>query len=744
MALDDEIKNKAIDQLDYLKSIKLLYNARITEFEKDRDEVIPKWSQVFSSKGLDTLTKEEFELFLSFNENRHWSNLQRTKGYYLGDFPHFIKSLHFLIDDRIPIEERINSIKDKKSEYYLKGFSYATFSAVLLIHDMHQYPVLNGTVEGALAMLGIAKSIRSFGSTVGERYHNFTELAEFLSKELDIDYWLLDSLWWNFGKLRSDKMSDETFVKIRYNPGQNKWHDDENSFHYSNISNFRSIQGGTKFILETKKDGKWYFTKYGDFDRVEELEKTKKKEFRAFYGENKILNETKNTYKEKMVEESGHINDNAYNQTSIWKLSKNLYYEILFNITGNDEFQEEIEEIKEIDETKVDDIQNIDGLIKQFHIDLTNLGFIYNENFIKRYVISLVTKPFVILTGLSGSGKTKLAQLFAEWIGCNFEIDNPDALLLPVGADWTSNENIVGYANALDPTKYEKTKTLELILRARNNSNKPYFLILDEMNLSHVEKYFSDFLSAIESGKRIPLHSHRENGKHAIIEGVPSSIALPKNIFVVGTVNIDETTYMFSPKVLDRANTIEFRVDENMMKSFLSEREINIHETEIQDSGNKYSEYLVKLAKEETGEIESITEVENEFLLLFRILSKNYFEFGFRTMYEILRFIKFYEDTSEEIDLDHVIDIQIMQKILPKLHGSRRSISSTLIALGIFCLKREELGLSDNENIFFAENTIEPYEVNQIDNIRFPISYNKLKRMYNRLNDLGYVSFPEA
>ncbi|HRG07879.1 MAG TPA: DUF3578 domain-containing protein, partial [Cyclobacteriaceae bacterium] len=83
--------------------------------------------------------------------------------------------------------------------------------------------------------------------------------------------------------------------------------------------------------------------------------------------------------------------------------------------------------------------------------------------------------------------------------------------------------------------------------------------------LSHVERYFADFLSAMESGEAIPLHSGESDW-----DGIPPSIKLPENLFIVGTVNIDETTYMFSPKVLDRANVIEFRVTEAEMRQYLN------------------------------------------------------------------------------------------------------------------------------------------------------------------------------
>lgn len=182
--------------------------------------------------------------------------------------------------------------------------------------------------------------------------------------------------------------------------------------------------------------------------------------------------------------------------------------------------------------------------------NLKKSRLIYGETLTTRFVVSLATKPFLILTGLSGSGKTKLAQAFAKWI-CE---DNKQINLVPVGADWTNREPLLGYPNALEDDKYvlPESGVLQLILRARKDPEQPYFLILDEMNLSHVERYFSDFLSAIESNEEIKLHHGNENWETGEYD-VPPAIRIPKNLFVVGTVNIDETTYMFSPKVLDRA-----------------------------------------------------------------------------------------------------------------------------------------------------------------------------------------------
>jgi hypothetical protein len=153
-----------------------------------------------------------------------------------------------------------------------------------------------------------------------------------------------------------------------------------------------------------------------------------------------------------------------------------------------------------------------------------------------RFISALQTKPFVILTGLSGSGKTKLAEAFSLWIS---ESDS-QYRMIAVGADWTNREPLLGFPNALEEGRYIKPDSgaLDVILRAIDNPPKPYFLILDEMNMSHVERYFADFLSAMEStDKTISLHPETDEWKDC---DVPATVQLPENLFIIGTVNIDE------------------------------------------------------------------------------------------------------------------------------------------------------------------------------------------------------------
>jgi 5-methylcytosine-specific restriction protein B len=205
---------------------------------------------------------------------------------------------------------------------------------------------------------------------------------------------------------------------------------------------------------------------------------------------------------------------------------------------------------------------------KKFYEAALDSNYQLSKDIALRFVSSLLTKPFVILTGLAGSGKTKLAVAFAKWICAS----DDQICVVPVGADWSSREPLLGYPNALQKGDYIKPESgvLDLLLQAKKSEEldegKPYFLILDEMNLSHVERYFADFLSAMESDEKIYLHSMESETV------APKRISIPKNLFIIGTVNIDETTYMFSPKVLDRANVIEFRISNTEMKYYFDNR----------------------------------------------------------------------------------------------------------------------------------------------------------------------------
>lgn len=302
-------------------------------------------------------------------------------------------------------------------------------------------------------------------------------------------------------------------------------------------------------------------------------------------------------------------------------------------------------------------------------------------------------------------------------------------VIVPVGANWTDNTNIIGYYNVIT-NEYQHTPAYDLIKKAQKDLKNPYFLILDEMNLSHVERYFADYLSAIESGEKIPLY------------GNDDSLNLPKNLFTIGTVNIDETTYMFSPKVLDRANTIEFNTvtaDKYMSTSF-DETDFNGDKEYLQSplSDVDVSKLNIQQLKEKLSKINCkegiLWEILSSELTKFQdVLKGSGFEFGFRVINEILRFMFVawkYENSPPEWDTwERYFDAQIKQKILPKLHGSEKAIGNVLTNLFNICLVER----NNNEN---------PKNFDIIkEDCRYYTSAVKLQNMSKVLSDQRYVSF---
>jgi 5-methylcytosine-specific restriction protein B len=359
-------------------------------------------------------------------------------------------------------------------------------------------------------------------------------------------------------------------------------------------------------------------------------------------------------------------------------------------------------------------------------IKLSNL--IFPNLLTTRFIASLLTKPFVILTGLSGSGKTKLAQAFVQWI-CQ---DESQYRIIPVGADWTNREPLLGYPNALKPKEYVKPDSgvLDLIIQANQSSELPHFLILDEMNLSHVERYFADFLSVMESKEEIPLYA-----EGAVENGVPSKLKVPSNLFFVGTVNIDETTNMFSPKVLDRANTIEFRVTQVEMENFLSKIK-DIKMDALTSKGAGMAKSFLEMAAIKDFVTTDIDVINAALVQFFVELKKIGAEFGYRSATEIIRLINQLTVLDNTLTTYQKIDIAIIQKLLPKLHGSRRKLCPVLETLGTFCI----IG-----DVKIVKDVFETADFNfNNTNVIYPLSLEKITRMYRGAVDNGFASFAEA
>ena len=305
-------------------------------------------------------------------------------------------------------------------------------------------------------------------------------------------------------------------------------------------------------------------------------------------------------------------------------------------------------------------------------------GFNYDGSLIENFYLGLKSKPFVILAGTSGTGKTRLVRLFAEAINAEYK-------LISVRPDWSDSSDLFGHVDLNQ--KFVPGAIIDFVKQAELNPNKPYFLCLDEMNLARVEYYMSDILSAIEtrryeSGMIItdPVVSSTNYGNDTVSAGKYGKVILPGNLYIVGTVNMDETTFPFSKKVLDRANTIEFSyVDLLSMPSFSTATADKITVTN-EFLASKY----ITLNDCDAADREYIGSVCTTLSRINGILEIANAHIGYRVRDEIV----FYMLNNREADLLNekaAFDNQIMQKILPRIQGSSESIKTMLGELLKIC-----------------------------------------------------------
>ncbi|OJD58699.1 AAA family ATPase [Bacillus sp. N35-10-4] len=341
-------------------------------------------------------------------------------------------------------------------------------------------------------------------------------------------------------------------------------------------------------------------------------------------------------------------------------------------------------------------------------------GFYYEKKDLINFFLSLKTKPFVILSGISGTGKTKIVQWFAESLGATEE--NGQFTLIPVRPDWSDSSDLLGYVNLQG--EFQERPLIKVLEAADANPNRPYFVVLDEMNLARVEYYFSDFLSVIESRKW-------KDGKIVTSPVLPESITnkhitIPSNVYIIGTVNMDETTHPLSKKVLDRANTIEFNTVNLDYFNFLMD--VEEKEAEIVSNSSLATKYLhLKECFKENEDL--VRNISNVLIEINKILESVGAQVGYRIRDEIC-FYMAYNEQGKLLSFDEALDYQIYQKILPRLAGSDGRTEEVLKQLYVLCANEEYD--SGNNDASYA---------------KYPRSANKLSHMLRRFEYDGFTSF---
>ncbi|ELK47859.1 DUF3578 domain-containing protein [Bacillus sp. SB49] len=358
-------------------------------------------------------------------------------------------------------------------------------------------------------------------------------------------------------------------------------------------------------------------------------------------------------------------------------------------------------------------------IIDHIHAYIRDQGFFYRLEDVKNLYLSLKTKPFVILSGISGTGKTKIIELFAESVGATEE--NKQFTLIPVRPDWSDGSDLLGYTDIKGD--FKEGPLTSVIKEASLNKELPYFVVLDEMNLSRVEYYFSDFLSVMESRKWV--NGEVETFPIMKEEEVGERLTIPSNLYIIGTVNMDETTHPFSKKVLDRANTIECNDVHLDNLAFLDEQQEFVNPITLTNERLK-SNYL-RLKDAYSANSETINHVTQELVALNELLKPIQAHVGYRVRDEIC----FYTIYSRYLlSLDEALDYQIYQKILPRLTASNGRAFQVLKDLFTFFT-----------NHSYEEDTSSTQLDDILNDSRFPRSGQKVFEMIQRGDLDGFTSF---
>lgn len=328
----------------------------------------------------------------------------------------------------------------------------------------------------------------------------------------------------------------------------------------------------------------------------------------------------------------------------------------------------------------------------------------------KNFIEALKTKPFLLLAGISGTGKSQKVKELAFLTCPKDGVLNADSTtpgnycLIEVKPNWHDSTELLGYYSNLTE-KYTITPFLHFVHKAAINPNVPFFVCLDEMNLAPVEQYFAEYLSVLEtrtmkdgkietaellSKKLFESCSEDRSYTDAELDVLrylkENGLRLPENLFVIGTVNMDDTTHQFSRKVIDRAFTIEMNGDE--LEEMFADK--NAHVLDYTDTPLPLSELKPKfvkandaLADEVVGIYKDviIAQVPEKLKAINAILKDTPFRVSYRVQNEFVLYLStLLLKRKDEDSVDELINktalVILLEKILPRVQGDEKLLST--------------------------------------------------------------------
>ena len=287
----------------------------------------------------------------------------------------------------------------------------------------------------------------------------------------------------------------------------------------------------------------------------------------------------------------------------------------------------------------------------------------FDEMDIRRLYVSLKTRPFVILAGLTGSGKSSLTRTFAEALGATGQ--NRRFRRIAVRPDWIDQTEVLGFVNPISE-RFVPGWLAETVRDCEREPDHLHFVLLDEMNLAPVEQYLAEWLSAIEEARsgsadvRMPLYSRSMEPKNH--DQWPPSLKFPDNLLIIGTVNVDETTRPLSERVLDRANVLLLNVE--------------VSASHHQPNGKTPPPWHVGLSEWRKACTNHPSDKHHEFLIdVTNILRRVSIGVGLRAHLELERFVA---NAQGIINDEAALDWGIVQRIIPKIRGFKGYLFESL------------------------------------------------------------------
>lgn len=353
--------------------------------------------------------------------------------------------------------------------------------------------------------------------------------------------------------------------------------------------------------------------------------------------------------------------------------------------------------------------------IEHFEAVAKNDGLFYAKKDLINFHTAVKSNSLVILSGLSGTGKSRLVQCYAKALG----IQEDTFHMIPVRPNWNDDSDLIGFVDSMHmvyrPADCGFTNIL-MEASQKENADKLYLICFDEMNLARVEHYFSQFLSILEmpkESKNLRLYASEYESRLYNADKYPSVVNIGNNIRFIGTVNIDESTFHFSDKVLDRANVIKLDII-----PYTQWRSEKVNTEEMSMTYTTYKGYVRK-PKDDV-----LTEREREFIWkvheLINACDKN-LGVGPRILKQIGTYLVNLPqmEGKENISRKEGFDLQFVQRIVTKIRGQKEQLDPILNV-------KSECGL---EKLFDAYADVSDFEK----------SRKVLETKQQEINNYGYT-----